>query len=172
MKLYKPFLFLICAFITLYITLGCERDDICDDDSNTTPLLIIKFIDSNDGVTIKKPIGLTVKAIDPSISEPFIVNKSQDSILIPLDINSTITKFEFTINSEDKDVTKRNMDVISFQYTKKEEYVSSACGFKINYNGLGYTLTDVTDTNKWIKNIIIKELNVTNDETAHVHIFL
>ncbi len=169
---YKSLFLVITAFMALYITLGCERDDICGDDANTTPKLIIKFFDSNDGITVKKPIGLSVKAIHPDIKEVYLINKSQDSILIPLDINTYNTKFEFTINSEDPDLAKRNTDTISFQYTTKEEYINSACGFKINYNGLGYTPPDATDTNKWIKNIIIKELNVTDEKTAHVHIFL
>ncbi len=170
MKLFRALTLLFCCCIAVYLSSGCERDDICAEDTPTTPFLIIKFIDDVTVSDIKQPNELQVKAIGFESTIDFTTN--QDSILIPLRTNALLTDFEFTIDSDTTDDTDTpNTDTVSFQYTPVEEYVSSACGFKVNYNGLTNTLTQEEDDGNWIKRITIEENNVTNEAAAHVLIF-
>ncbi|MBW1296800.1 DUF6452 family protein [Aquimarina litoralis] len=170
MKLYKVFTLLICCLSIICFTSSCERDDICAEDTPTTPFLIIKFIDDVTSTDIKQPDELQVKAVDFDSVITYTTN--QDSILIPLRTNALLTDFEFTINSDTEDGgDDPNTDVVSFQYTPVEEYVSSACGFRVLYNGLERTLTPEEDNGNWIKRILIEQPDVINETVAHVLIF-
>ncbi|MFD2561151.1 DUF6452 family protein [Aquimarina rubra] len=169
MKLYKTLIFVICSLIGLYLSSSCQRDDICAEDTPTTPFLIIKFIDDQTVSDIKQPNELQVKAIGVDEILDFTAT-NQDSILIPLRTNATLTEFEFTIDADDGGEDP-NTDSLSFQYTPVEEYVSSACGFRVSYNGLTRTLTQEENGGNWIKRITIVEDNVTDETAAHVLIF-
>ncbi len=171
MRVLKYLLFTLSA---IFIS-GCERDDICAEGTPTTPLLIIKFIDSENGTEIKAPIELQVKAvpIDMDIENPLELGGVTDSISIPLRTNTSITDYELTINSNttNEAETPANTDIISIQYTTVEEYVSSACGFKINYEGLTISPPEAGDDGSWIKEITIQREDVTDETTAHIFIF-
>lgn len=170
MKLYKTLTILACCLSIIYLSSGCERDDICAEDTPTTPLLIIKFIDDETGADIKQPNELQVSAI--GFLNIIDYETNQDSIMIPLRTRGLLTNFQFTIDSDTTDdEVVPNMDEISFQYTPVEEYVSSACGFKVNYNGLTASFENEEDNGNWIKRITIEEDNITNETTAHVLIF-
>lgn len=169
MKLYKTLTIITCCLSAMYLCSSCERDDICAEDTPTTPFLIIKFMDFDTPTDIKRPDELQVKA--EGFESTIIYETNQDSILIPLRTSALLTNFEFTINSDTEDGgDDPNTDVVSFQYTPVEEYVSSACGFRVVYNGLGETLTQEGDQN-WIKDIIIEEPDVIDETNAHILIF-
>ncbi|MEW7281098.1 DUF6452 family protein [Aquimarina sp. 2201CG1-2-11] len=162
----------LLATIILVITfnMGCERDDICAEDTPTTPLLIIKFIDVENGTEIKAPSELQVKAV--GVDDIYPIGSVRDSILIPLKNDVSVTDYELTIDSDTtNEETTTNTDVISIQYTPVEEYVSSACGFKVNYEGITISPPVVGDDGSWIKNITIQRENVTDESNAHVLIF-
>ncbi|MHA7059365.1 DUF6452 family protein [Aquimarina sp. M1] len=170
MKLYNILPFIICCLVVVNLSSSCQRDDICAEDTSTTPFLIIKFIDDQTVSDIKRPNELQVRAIGfESIIDFTAAN--QDSILIPLRTNATLTDFEFTIDSDVDDGGTPNTDTLSFQYTPVEEYVSSACGFRASYEGLGFTLVQEENDGNWIKRITIEEDNVTDETAAHVFIF-
>ncbi|MDH7446856.1 DUF6452 family protein [Aquimarina sp. 2201CG14-23] len=171
MKLYKTLILSICSLVALYLSSSCERDDICAEDTPTTPLLIIKFIDDETVSDIKQPVDLEVRSTDPLITNSLPNIVSRDSILIPLRTGSQITEFEFIINATNEDPNLVNSDVVSFQYTAVEEYVSTACGFRVSYEGLTRTLTQEENDGNWIKRITIEEDNVTDETAAHVFIF-
>ncbi|MCK8524087.1 DUF6452 family protein [Aquimarina sp. D1M17] len=170
MKLHK-YAGLICAcLLALPIIMGCERDDICADGTPTTPFLIVKFIDFENGTEIKNPTELQVQAV--GVDSPFDFGTVTDSIAIPLRTNEPITDYQFTIDSDtSNDDTAANTDTVSFQYTTVEEFVSSACGFKINFEGLTVSPPEAGTDGSWIRNITIQRENVTDETTAHVFIF-
>lgn len=169
MKLYKTVNIFICLLGIIYLSSSCERDDICAEDTPTTPFLIIKFMDNDTPTDIKRPNELRVKA--EGFNRIEIYETNQDSILIPLLTNALLTNFEFTINSDTEDGgDDPNTDVVSFEYAPVEEYVSSACGFRVVYTGLGGTLRQEDDL-KWIKNIIIEQPDVIDETNAHILIF-
>ncbi|WP_299219346.1 DUF6452 family protein [uncultured Aquimarina sp.] len=170
MKLYKTLILVICCLTAVYLSSSCERDDICAEDTPTTPFLIIKFIEDGTVSDIKQPNELQVKAVGFEGIIDFTTN--QDSIMIPLRVDALLTDFEFTIDSDTSDDTvEPNTDTLSFQYTPVEEYVSSACGFRVTYNGLTESFTQEENDQNWIKEITIQEGNVTDETAAHVFIF-
>jgi len=177
MRLKQTLILLLYSFTMMYFSSSCQRDDICAEDTPTTPLLVINFIDDNTVSDAKPPNELQIKAVGFDNIIDFEANP--ESISIPLRTSELSTDFEFTINSNvtEGDPDMPNTDTVSFQYTPVEQYVSSACGFRVTYNGLTRTLTPEENNGNWIKRITIEEANVTDetDETGetitHVLIF-
>ncbi|SHI50174.1 DUF6452 family protein [Aquimarina spongiae] len=162
------FLFLL-AGISLSFW-GCERDDICAEGTPTTPMLIIKFLDFDNTSEIKNPVELEVRAV--GVENPFNFGTVTDSIMIPLRTNESITEYQLTINSDTtNDEVASNTDTISIQYTPEEEYVSSACGFRVTFQGLSNSPVEAGDDGTWIQDINVERLNVTDETTAHIFIF-
>jgi hypothetical protein len=146
---------------------SCEKDDICVD--GDTPLLVIRFYDSENTTELKAPTNLQVKGLlDSGEYGAIITNVSADSIQIPLRIESLSTTYNFSRNAT-TDTANANEDVLIFNYVTKEIFVSRACGYVANYEDLTDELT--TDTDNWIKNIEITNTTVEDQTTAHVKIY-
>lgn len=158
-------LFLIFWIAIGFINLGCERDDICGENSPITPLLIITFFDDNDRIKDKEVNALKVTATDTGTI--LLDSETTDSIRIPLKTDAALTELQFTINTDEE---IENSDVLNFQYTTEESYVSSACGFRVTYKGLTKTDPPETDDN-WIKEISIQQPNVIDETVTHVFIY-
>ncbi|MBP2832809.1 hypothetical protein J8281_11485 [Aquimarina sp. U1-2] len=173
MKLYTTFLTLLCFAILLLGICSCERDDICAEGTPTTPLLIVKFFDFDTKTEIKAPSELQVRAV--GIDSFIDIGTVRDSIFIPLRTNSSSTAFEFTINSDTTNNAASdlppNTDRISFQYTPVEEYVSSACGFRVVYDGLTFSDEDPGTAGDWIREISIRRRDILDETDAHILIF-
>lgn len=153
---------------------SCEKDDICVD--GDTALLIIGFYDAEDTTEFKAVPSLRIRAIDNNTifeSDAFTDRaNSPDSIFIPLRIDATNTTYEFIINSEDDDTTSEetgNRDTLTFNYTVSERFISRACGFVANYNGLDTTRANIGSD--WISKLTILNENIENSNNIHVKIF-
>ncbi len=170
MTLFKYLLLISTVLFIILTSSSCERDDICAEGTATTPLLIIKFLDFDTGTEAKAPVELQVKAVD--VEAIFALDGVTDSIAIPLKTNESITDYEFTINSIfENDSIPLNTDTVSFQYTLEQEYVSSACGFRVNYKGLTVSPPEAGDDGSWIRSITIQREDVTDETTTHIFIF-
>lgn len=159
-------IFLLLAFFSL---LGCEKDDICDQDA--TPNLIIEFYNFENRTELRNVTNLKVLAVGETDSlQTFnAVNK----IAIPLKIDADYVKYSFIINSTDTDFA--NEDFIELNYTRKNVFISRACGYKTVY-----TLNDidpivysdaVSATNLWIKDIDVQTNNINDENEVHVKIY-
>jgi len=172
MKLLKYIFSLTCFFIVI-VSVSCERDDICAEGTPTTPFLIVKFINDETQIEtdIKTPVELQIRAV--GLDSVLNIGTVRDSILIPLKTNNTSTEFEFTINADTmNDMIPANTDIVNFQYTPVEEYVSSACGFRVIYNAITTNVTNEEEEGgNWIKGISVQRTNVTDEATAHIFIF-
>ncbi len=172
MKICKPISLFAIIMIIVYATSGCERDDICAEGTPTTPFLIIKFINNDTQIAtdIKRPVELQIRAV--GFDSIIDIGTVRDSIAIPLRTNTTSTEFEFTINSDTtNDATLANTDIVSFQYTPIEEYVSSACGFRVVYNAITASEGEAGTDGDWIRGISEQRTNVTDETAAHIFIF-
>ncbi len=175
MKLYHILGILLLLGCITYGVVSCERDDICAEDTPITPQLIIKFFNRDLPDQIKRPNELAVKAIGFDSIIRFETN--QDSILIPLRTDAAFTDFEITIDADTTNAgSPPNIDTLKLQYTPQEEYVSSACGFRVVY--LGTTAGVVSelndgddDTLNWIDRIELREENIKRENEAHLFIF-
>ncbi|MGX1930735.1 DUF6452 family protein [Flagellimonas sp. 2504JD4-2] len=167
---------LLIAFLFIYMA-SCEKDDICVD--GDTPLLYIGFFDIDNPDEHSRVTSIRIKAIDNdqilSDSEAFNFtdrSNSPDSLLVPLQIASNSTQFQFITNSaDDADTSEEtgNIDTLTINYSTREAFVSRACGFVINYDDLDVSLT--SDTSNWIQDITIVQQTIENSNNIHVKIF-
>ncbi len=155
---------------------SCEKDDICVE--GDTPLLVIGFYDVLDTLEFKSVPTLRIKAIDNdsilSDSEEYGFGdraNSPDSLFVPLRIMEPTTQFELISSSsaDEEGNETGNRDTLTFTYTVNEEFISRACGFIANFDGLD-TIRQVS-AEDWIKRISISEKNVERSNAIHVKIF-
>lgn len=164
-KVYIPILFIIT-----FISFGaCEKDDICVD--GDTPLMVIRFYDIDNPTVLKKVSKLRIVGIGQNTTVTTVSDRTDlDSIAIPLKVAEESTGFYFINNSSEVDsVEAGDLDTLYFNYTRKDKFVSRACGYIANYETLSSDLK--TETDNWIKDIEIVTPLVENSTTAHVKIF-
>ena len=156
---------LLCAFITV----SCEKDDICVD--GDTPLLIIRFYDQADPESTKSVNGIRVIGVgNGSPVNTFSDRSTLDSIGLPLRLDMGATDFVLIRDSEDDNGMEiGNTDTLQFTYTPGRSFVSRACGFIGQYEELSSQLT--ADTDNWIQSIEITSPLVQSIDSAHVKIF-
>jgi len=169
-KSFLKYTFCICVGSILLLA-SCERDDICAASTPTTPLLIIRFYDAANPTELKAVSNLDIIENGTGITESGTF--SSDSIAIPLRTNMDITSLELILNStSDIDDTENpiNADLINFEYTRSEDFISKACGFRVIYNDL-QEFRAPQDDGFWIQNLIIDNSTIDNETTAHIRIF-
>ncbi|CAN1525570.1 hypothetical protein MCEGE10_01224 [Flavobacteriaceae bacterium] len=150
---------------------SCEKDDICDAATATTPKLIIEFYDVLNPTVLKNVTNLAVKEI--GIASAVISFNSVSKIQLPLKTNEVITKYSFILNSTD--VTIDNEDFLQFKYTHQNVFVSRACGFKTIFTldpTTPYLKSDAsTPDGFWIRNITVETSNITTENETHIKIY-
>lgn len=165
----KKTIFLL--LILLFSFSGCEKDDICSATTSTTPRLVIQFYDINNSSVLKNPSNL--KVIGVGMTEGIDFNGNGNTVSIPLKTTENTTTYQFILNSTSS--TFKNEDVIRFDYSHENVYVSRACGFKILFDLdpiTPYIHTDATLADElWIKRIIINKSNIDNENETHVKIY-
>ena len=148
---------------------SCEKDDICEAGTPTTPNLIIEFYDNLNAGTKKEVTNLSVIADgNTNILKFNAVSKIQ----IPLKTNTDLSLFKFTLNATEPVTSLTNEDLLNINYSRENVYISRACGFKtvfkLNESG---GIVQATDPNTWIKEIVIQKYNILNENEIHVKIF-
>lgn len=157
----------ICVLITLFIS-GCTRDDICSEQTLTTPLLVIEFRDVNNRVEAKavQDLRILINNSDSTV----VVSAVNDTIVsIPLDTENNASSFLFILNQSNAD--NQNIDTVTFSYNREELYVNRACSFKMNYNQLAIDVDDEPIGDSWILDSEILNPVVANENEAHITIF-
>ncbi|MCZ8198463.1 MAG: DUF6452 family protein [Flavobacterium sp.] len=172
----------IFLLLVLFSLLGCEKDDICDENTATTPLLVIGFYSEDNPSVALSVANLTIQA--EGVSEPIIFNAggtattkyyfNGNQVKIPLRINEPKTKYKLTINSGSDEF--KNTDNLEFNYETKSVYVSRACGFKTTFtlnptNGVIKTDSDIPEF-FWIKDYEALTTNIENPNEVHLKILL
>lgn len=148
---------------------GCEKDDICDENTPTTPKVVIEFYDAANPTDLKKVTNLGVFNTDFTIGFGF----NDVSIgKIPLKTFQNSSVFYFIQNGSADPNTDDNTDEVTFNYTRRTEYVSRACGYKTLYV---LDTTDpvivTTDGNNWIQSVTVSQPNIENENETHVKIY-
>lgn len=163
----------LCLISLLLFT--CEKDDICAEGSAITPQLIVTFYDETNPTQRKNVEDLFVFGLDDNNQTVLFQSSTittTDSIAFPLRTDVNITRIVFFIDAEEDDnnnIISNNQDIIDFNYTRNDVYVSRACGFIANYLDLNATLDP--DSDNWILNTEIVKENVENEIEAHVKIY-
>lgn len=162
---------------------SCEKDDICDANTPTTPRLVIDFYNISNA-SVKKNVT-DLKVIGEGMTEGIIFNPGSSgeeqylangsSISIPLKTDVNTTTYSFILNSGNPNPTLIDIDKVTFNYTRNDVYVSRACGFKTQYTfaiNIPFIHTAVPLTkNKWMQFINIEKSNIDNENETHIKIF-
>ena len=167
----KKLIIVSIALIIAFSFWNCEKDDICENGTPTTPRMIVEFYD-NLNPTVKKTVtnlGIVADGMTTGI-----LYNGVSKIEVPLQTNADITKYGFIFDSRNVDLSLRNEDKITINYTRTDVFISRACGYKTvfglleNPNGIVKTI----DTDNWIKEIVIQKYKILNEDEVHVKIFI
>ncbi|AOC93311.1 MULTISPECIES: DUF6452 family protein [Flavobacterium] len=173
--------------LLLLFTFGlssCEKDDICDANTPTTPRLVITFYDIANPTKTKNVSNL--KVIGDGMEQGIVFNESLavddplryvtsgSSVMIPLKINDNTTTFKFIYNSLSETPTTINTDVIKFNYTTQNVYVSRACGFKTIFqltNVAPFVHTDPDGDTFWMTEVDLENPNIELENETHIKVY-
>ncbi|MDN3594616.1 DUF6452 family protein [Zunongwangia endophytica] len=185
--------YLLIGIFTFALFAGCQRDDICPESTDTTPMLVINFFDENSSSLEPRPsVNLTIREVGRETIDTLYYRENRQSIRIPLRTDRDSTKYEFVQNGvifdengdpdpELNEENDTNTDIITFNYSREEEYINRACSFKVNFLNMSY-LTDGGDDGRWISRmrLLVEDVvtdnfnNVENDpdaNTAHLNLY-
>ncbi len=144
---------------------GCTKDDICPEETPTTPLLIFTFKNVFNPLLAKTVSNLTIET-DEETPIVFVTNVSTDSIGVPLRTGADNVRYRFIQN---KGETDSIIDIYEFRYERSDVYVNRACGFITTYDNLTARKTDDGIVN-WILNLNILKTTVEDETEAHITI--
>ena len=161
---------LTLLLITMFSFSGCEKDDICDANTSTTPRLVIQFYDFSNSTVLKNVTNL--KVIGEGMIEGIVFNENGNTVSIPLKTTENSTSYRFILNSGSDYF---NEDKITFNYIRENLFVSRACGFKTIFsldptNPYSHTDAAISDL-LWIKAISVEKSNIVNENETHVKIY-
>lgn len=172
---------ILIALISVSL-LTCERDDLCDEDTPTTPRMIIEFRDVAIPENTKNVIDIRVE--DPDDSTRFLTayngSVSALEMIIPLKTDVDETKYvvykDYNIDDngtpedDTDDFQTGNPDTLTITYEREDIYVSRACSFKTTYKNI--TVTIEPDGDNWMLFQIPTNDNQTiiNEDETHWNI--
>ena len=157
---------MLLFFTTLFLW-GCTRDDICPEDTQTTPLLVIKFKDISNPSQVKAVSNLRITLANTSQTE--VVTARTDTLYkIPLNPTATSVDYNFTKGYEE---TTPNTDAFNITYQRGEDiYINRACGFRTSFTDIEPTIQAEGSAN-WMLGKSINNTTVENEDTTHITIF-
>jgi hypothetical protein len=168
---------ILLLFVIALSFSGCEKDDICDANTATTPRLVISFYDVTNSSVLKNVTNL--KITGEGMTDGVVFNGSSlingSTVSIPLKTDADATTFSFILNYGSTNPALVNEDILRFNYVREELFVSRACGFKTNYTldpQTPYVHTDAaTADQKWIQYIAVKNSIIANENETHLEIY-
>ena len=94
-----------------------------------------------------------------------------DSVGLPMRADENRTGFVLISNSADNSdgVETGNGDTLYFDYQTRSLFVSRACGFVPNFDGL--SASPQPDPSIWIDSVEVKQTTIANSTSAHVSIY-
>lgn len=172
----------IISFLLLF-TFGlssCEKDDICDGNTPTTPRLVITFYDSANPTRTRNVNNL--KVIGEGMEEGIVFNEnaidstkyltSGNNVMLPLKVNDSTVTYKFIYNANS--TTSKNTDVIKFNYNTQNVYVSRACGFKTIFTlktNDPFIQTDPDGDTVWMTEVQLLNPNIESENETHIKVF-
>lgn len=167
---------------------GCEKDDICDADTPTTPRLVIEFYSYTDPDVLRAVTNL--KVIADGQTNGIVFNEAGtdvtrylanvNKIAVPLDTSADTINYQFILNANSNDPSTIYTDTLQFNYTRQTVFISRACGFSVVFN-----LNSSNDSpnpfvlnsdpaatqGTWIKNITVENYNLISENEIHLKIY-
>jgi hypothetical protein len=179
MKFFKYIKIFFLAFAFVLVTTNCEKDDICDPATETTPMLTIEFYDAVETTILKNVQNLTVQEIDSN--ERLNFNKdllgtpqytiTANKISIPLKTLELQTTYRLIFNANNNDI--KNEDIVQFNYQTQNIYLNRACGFKTIYQNLTQPIVSNPNNDNlfWINQMQVTNNQINSSKDVHVKIY-
>jgi hypothetical protein len=156
---------------------SCEKDDICDANTITTPRLVITFYDVNNPSVLKNVTNLTIigEGMTDGITYKGSTLINGSTVSIPLKTDVDATSFRFILNYGNSNPALVYEDNLLFNYSRATIFVSRACGFKTDYTldpitPYVHTASNVA-VDKWIQYIAVKNSTIDNENETHLEIY-
>lgn len=180
---------LICLLLVFTFGLSsCEKDDICDPNTPTTPRLVISFFEVKTPTLAKNVTNL--KVIGLNMKQGIVFNKTStdtiqkyltnaNTVSIPLKPDADTVTYSFIFDSGNPNPAAVNTDVIKFNYTRQNVYVSRACGFKTVFTlneqsivppSTPFEQTDPTNDGLWMQRVIVTQSNINSENEVHIKV--
>lgn len=173
---------LIAALLVIsFFFAACEKDDICDPATATTPRLVLRFYDKNNisvarRTTNLKIIGYPFQDDRPLLNPSGAAVWNDTLVYLPLRVNENSTKYKLILNADDNNA---QTDDIEINYTRSNFYISRACGFKTLFDLFGNPLLDPFVINNvsgatagnWINDVQVVQSQINDENEAHINIF-
>jgi hypothetical protein len=154
-------------FLVLFTCIfsACEKDDFCIQNPVTSKL-IIDFYDDTNRETLKNVQRFSI--IAEGKTDSLFVNKTFNSISIPLNSLTLETRYTLKKNDDSGAKVDDKIAIFTIQYDTEEQFVSRSCGFKVIFNNVAFS----SDTNSWITDFTPTTIiNLDDQSAAHVQIF-
>ncbi len=156
----------LLLFTTLFLW-ACTRDDICPDDTQTTPLLVIKFMDISNPTQVKAVDNLRITLANTSQTE-VVIARTDTLYKIPLNPATTSVDYNFT---QGYGSNLPNTDAINISYLRGDDiYINRACTFKTTFTDINPTIQAEGSAN-WMLSTTINNAIVENEDITHITIF-
>lgn len=164
---------------------SCEKDDICDSSTTTTPRLVLKFYNKNNISVLRATTNLKIVGMGIGLNDSnYLPNNSggtrwNDTVVyIPLRVNKDSTQYKLILNADDNDPTNDKIDILEINYKTKDVYISRACGFKTLFDLFGdpsknaFVLNNTPNTiqGNWINSIEVIQSQINDENEAHIKI--
>ena len=168
----------LAGMFFLFFLLGCERDDICSENTPITPLLTVSFKNNNNVESAKAVAGLQVKIIIDSVAgiEKIVptIAASASSISLPLPTKEETITYEFIKNSGSEastgsTVEKRSKITLTYNISEPK-YINRACGYRVTFSNFKIASNVFGTTDDWIINASTKEsfIKIENEESEEI----
>lgn len=162
----KKILFGLFSILFTMSFFNCEKDDICEEGTPTTPRMIIEFYDNNNPTNKKTVTDLKITAEGLSSSLEF---NTVSKVELPLKVNENTVNYSFILNS--KSTTLALEDKININYTRKDVYISRACGYKTVFTLNSPNGMTINTPKNWIQEIAVQKTTIENENEIHVKIY-
>ena len=178
----KKGILLVVVLVSVFFS-SCEKDDICDANTITTPRLVLTFYDINNP-SVQKNVN-QLKVVGEGMQEGIIFSPTatvdskyvtnSNTISIPLKVDQDVTTYNLIFNSGNTNSALVFTDKIQINYSRINTFVSRACGYKTTFKLRAIspiTHTGVpSSTTKWIQYISVEKTTIENENEAHIKLF-
>ena len=143
-------------FLLLIITVGCEKDDICIEGSDTTSRITIGFIDYEN----KGPKSISLESIRGIGLDSVIEGIVGNNLKLPLIASSNKTEYVFEYNEI--------LDTVTIHHQSIHKYLNRSCGYISNF--IVKSDTEILKNSGWIKEVSIENDSIFNEEKTNIFI--
>ena len=164
MKIRSIAFVLVIVFTCLW---ACERDDICGEDQQATPRLIVEFYDINEPEELKPVVDLI-----------FFADGDSDTLLAPGAITDIVLPLRTSANQTNYFLTQfglsesPNTDELRLNYARRNVYMNRACGYKVEFLDFqARRVVEEAPNVNWIRSVSVQETVIEDEQVVHLHIF-